>query len=539
MLSTQTIAGKILLPTITLLIILISTVLYYFSDILRQNTIETATTDAKSTLSQMVLQRQLYTESVVKKIKSVVPDAQFSTDHSNNDEAFPPPATLLHELSKLLSEQEGVTFKLYSPYPFANRADRTLTPFQQKAWDFFKNNPQEEFFITTERQNGMEVLRVAEADYMVSTGCTSCHNSHPDSPKTDWKVGDLRGILEVTTPITPQLVESRSLLVNVAIIFILGGAAIAALLIFVVKRVNNSLTEAVDLARELNGGNLTVKGKVHTCDEAGQVTVAINSVANSLHDSIAQVANSSHFLTDGTQHISESSKRIANDSNQQNDSLARISAMMQEVEAIMVKNTAHTEEATSLSMQAHRKAEEGTRQMGAMRHAMKEITESSTNISEIITTIEEIAFQTNILAINASVEAARAGQHGTGFAVVAQEVRNLALRSADAAKATTDLIENTASKVRSGAKITQETAAMLDEIMASSLQVVELMKEISKATAVQAQEVGNVNHQLNDLEALSKHNLDNSGNTATACEQLAREAQVLLGVVSRFKLAHA
>ena len=174
--------------------------------------------------------------------------------------------------------------------------------------------------------------------------------------------------------------------------------------------------------------------------------------------------------------------------------------------------------------------------MKDMLSSMSDINQSSLDISKIIKVIDDIAFQTNILALNAAVEAARAGQHGKGFAVVAEEVRNLAARSAKAAQQTTDLIEGSITNVQIGTKITNEIAAVFEEIAAGAVISTDRLSEISKASNDQATGIAQINKGVEQVALVVQNNSATAEESAAASEELSSQAELLKGMVSMFKM---
>ncbi len=185
----------------------------YISNASLGNTVEASKLNALSIIDQFKTLRGYYVKSVIKKVKGNETGLKISYDHKTMDDAIPLPATLIHDMSELLSKkgEDNIKLKLYSDFPFPNRKDRKLDSFGQEALAFFKATP-DQSFVKQDSVGGQEVVRVAVADKMVAQACVNCHNSRVDTPKNDWKLNDVRGVLEVISPIDTQLAANSSML---------------------------------------------------------------------------------------------------------------------------------------------------------------------------------------------------------------------------------------------------------------------------------------------------------------------------------------
>ncbi|UCE59302.1 MAG: CZB domain-containing protein [Phycisphaerales bacterium] len=236
-------------------------------------------------------------------------------------------------------------------------------------------------------------------------------------------------------------------------------------------------------------------------------------------------------VDDAAKQVSSASQQLAEGASEQASSLEETSSALEEMAAMTRTNAENAKEANNLSGQARDAARNGDTTIHRLNEAMTAINDSSGQISKIIKVIEEIAFQTNLLALNAAVEAARAGEHGKGFAVVADEVRNLAQRAAQAARETTGLIEDSVNKAKEGTDVAGEVGKALGAIVGDVTKVTDLVDGISKASDEQAQGVDQVNTAVSQMDKVTQQNASGAEESASAAEELAAQATAVKSMV--------
>ncbi len=257
---------------------------------------------------------------------------------------------------------------------------------------------------------------------------------------------------------------------------------------------------------------------------SANITNPIIRSTNHLAQVTQNVALSSNQLLMSAQQLSQASSEQAS-------AIEETSSTLQESASMLQQNNVNTKQAAQLSEKAKESANKGSNEMQEMMIAMQEIKKSSDQIARIIKVIDDIAFQTNILALNAAIEAARAGEAGMGFAVVAEEVRNLAGRSAQAAKDTTVIIESNIELSSQGVSVAERVCEALTEITAQAKKVNELMNEISNASQEQAQGVEQVNKAIAQMESVTQQNAASAEESASASEELNSQAESMRKIV--------
>jgi methyl-accepting chemotaxis protein len=230
--------------------------------------------------------------------------------------------------------------------------------------------------------------------------------------------------------------------------------------------------------------------------------------------------------------VASASQQLAQGASEQASSLEETSSALEEMAAMTQTNAQNSQNADQLMAQAKSVVNEAGTAMSETSQAMEQIAEASDQISKIIKVIEEIAFQTNLLALNAAVEAARAGEHGKGFAVVADEVRNLAQRAAGAAKETSALIEKTVQRVSRGVETNKGASASFSRIGESAAQVATLVTQIAQASTQQSQGITQINTAVSQMDTVTQQNASAAEESASAAEELSAQAQAVRGMVN-------
>ncbi len=302
---------------------------------------------------------------------------------------------------------------------------------------------------------------------------------------------------------------------------------------------NSAINEVVMVANKMGEGDLSlvVNGNYH--GSLNGLKNAINSTVDRLSKVVNQVRETSHNVKINSVEVSKGSQEIAECTSEQVSSLEETAVSMEQMSVAVNMNSDNASQANQLATESLRRATEGVKIVANVEQAMSGINQSNNKISEIISLIDGIAFQTNLLALNAAVEAARAGEHGRGFAVVAGEVRNLAQRSADAAKDIKSLIADSTSRITQGNELVKSSGESLDSIKDSIKEVSGIVNQIAKATKEQATGIEQVNMNIVHLDSVTKQNAIQVEHTASAGKELNSQADELSEVVAFFKTKKA
>ncbi len=566
----NSLAWRLILPVPFTIIVAIGLIWAVVPRVVASMAINDATLGGQQVAAQFKTIRDYYTANVVNK---VVAEGTFkaSFDHKNNPKVIPLPATFVHDLSALLADKD-TTVNLYSKYPFPVFKDRQLDDFQQQAWDFLNANPTA-VFSRNELRNGKQMVRVAIADTMTGQACIGCHNSEPTSPKTDWKVGDVRGVLEVNTAIDAQLAHG-STLSNLMV----AGAVLIGLFLLVITQwstrgVTGPLSGMVTQMGKLASGNFdVVLPGLGRKDEIGAMAEAVelfkvkaieraqleaeheeakerasaserkaemHRLADVFEDAVGNIAAAVASASGGLETAASTLSGNANTTRQ----LSGVVAQAANEASVNVQSVASaTGQLTGAVSEISHQVHESSRIAGlAVSQAeqtdvrITELSKAATRIGNVVKLITEIAGQTNLLALNATIEAARAGEAGKGFAVVASEGKMLATQTA---KAT----EEIGSQIAAMQAATQDSVSAIKEIGATISRISEIAKTTSSAveeqTATTRDIAGNIENAIGSTSRVAANigevNLA-AGETGVASTQVLDSARLLANEGSKLQ----
>lgn len=582
----------------------------FLDEINDRQVVASAEQRAATATAQIVADRLYYTKNIIGKLKKETADFKAGADYREVAGSVPLPATFVREVSQSLDESAKYRYDLLSKFNI-NKDKGLRTDFENRAWDSLAQDPQTPYVDLIAAGQGVE-LRYATADVAGANACVSCHNNHPKSPKKDFKLNDLMGVLVVSVPVTQDATLARELLsaegsskndtiektrelfettltalrqggttykdlamtqpvsvpantnpdidAKYATVGSLWGESQDAVRATRAEKVDFSSAEFVGRIRTIRERSLACLKEMNSAvamlqaNSDARTTMMGNiqygalaltavtfvcvlyyirrRVTGPITKIIAGLNEGADQVNDAASQVSSASQQSAEGASEQASSLEETSSALEQMAAMTRTNAENAKQANQLSTQARDAAQAGDKTMHQLNEAMIGINKSSGKISKIIKVIEEIAFQTNLLALNAAVEAARAGEHGKGFAVVADEVRNLAQRAAQAARETTGLIEDSTSKAKEGTDVASEVGKALGAIVGDVTKVTDLVDGITKASEEQAQGVDQVNTAVSQMDKVTQQNAAGAEESAAAAEELSAQALAVKGMVN-------
>ncbi|HNQ22582.1 MAG TPA: methyl-accepting chemotaxis protein [Phycisphaerae bacterium] len=436
-----------------------------------------------------------FTESNASIIKNTIAPGLDAAQTSRDADQIMRWANISDRLDKDVM-QPFLLLRVCAVYLLATNADAQWTKYQEQlkvakdgleAWaTIVKGDPQLEAAAGQIRQYLSDYEAAGQRYYQ---GLLTARASDTQMAKVAGQI--VAGMQELKSTLQEQM-ETRTARTNIMTLLMTAGALVlGVLLAYVITR---------SIVRPIN-----------------RIITGLNEGAEQVNDAAGQVSGASQDLAQGA--------------SEQASSLEETSSSLEEMAAMTRTNADNARQANDLSEQTRTAAQHGDKTMEALNVAMSAINDSSSEISKIIKVIEEIAFQTNLLALNAAVEAARAGEHGKGFAVVADEVRNLAQRAAQASREITGLIEDSVSKAREGSNVAGEVAKALGDIVGNVAKVTELINGIARASQEQTQGVDQINTAVSQMDKVTQQNAAGAEECASAAEELAAQAQAVQAVV--------
>jgi methyl-accepting chemotaxis protein-1 (serine sensor receptor) len=323
-----------------------------------------------------------------------------------------------------------------------------------------------------------------------------------------------------------------------AIVAVVVGVLLTALLShLLIRSISASLKTSIRVAQGVAAGDLTQTIEVGSMDETGQLLQALKDMNDSLISTVGAVRSGTETMGVASREIAAGNADLSARTESQAGSLEETASSMEELTTTVKQNADNARQANQLVVSASDFAVQGGAVVGQVVDTMGSIKESSRKIVDIIGVIDGIAFQTNILALNAAVEAARAGEQGRGFAVVAAEVRNLAQRSAGAAKEIKGLIGDSVEKVDAGSKLVDQAGQTMEQIVTSVKRVADIMSEITAASQEQSSGIEEINSAIAQMDEMTQQNAALVEQAAAAAESMEEQAAALAQAVSVFKLS--
>jgi methyl-accepting chemotaxis protein len=581
------IRGKLLLPIVIFAILIGIGVVWYVQYLAREQAVQTALDEAKRLSTQVQETREYYTKNVV--AKATKQNLEVTHDYAQKPDAIPLPATMIHELNDSLSKREGYTIRLYSKYPFPHRQNGgPRDAFEEEALAFLGSNPQSDFWRREEYQ-GRVVVRYTRADIMVSNTCVACHNTHPSSPKTDWKLGDVRGALELIVPIDHAMAVSQAGARDIALVIGLSLLFIVGVMAFLTHRlVFAPLKQMTEASTRIAVGDIDQALDYHSGDEMGVLANAFRGLVDyikgvagaanalsrkdltvtvipkserdllsrnferafgSLKEMIGHIMDNTATLSAASEQLSATATQLGSNAEETSAQANVVSVAAEQVSKNVQTVATGTEEMSisikEIARSAHEAAgvaTEAVRVAQTTNAVVGKLGESSVEIGKVIKVITSIAEQTNLLALNATIEAARAGEVGKGFAVVANEVKELAKETA---KATGDISQKIEA-IQAGARGAVEAIGRIGAIIH---QIHDYQSTIASAVEEQTATTNEISRNLTEAAKASAEIAQNiigvaqaaqstSGGAADsqrAATELARMAAELQRLVAQFR----
>ncbi len=387
-------------------------------------------------------------------------------------------------------------------------------------------------------RRAFDAFLAAERDPVAGDGAVRGMDREP--AKLLAEVGEMLANSGAATAAQAHADGQRATVISLTLMGVVGVTTLVGAVGFsrtITRRLGGEPEAAADLARAVAQGDLTVRIDLQAGD-CSSLMAQLKAMQDGLVRVVSDVRSNAQSVAFGSAQIAQGNADLSQRTEAQSGALQQTAATMEELDTTVRRNADHAQRANQLAQSASCVAVRGGEVVGQVVETMRDISERSRKIADIIGTIDGIAFQTNILALNASVESARAGEQGRGFAVVASEVRSLAQRSAEAAKEIKCLIGASAERVEQGMALVDQAGKTMGEVVTSIRRVTDLVGEISAASQAQSSGVAQVGQAVGQMDRSTQQNAALVEESAAAGESLNSQASRLVEVVSVFKLAH-
>jgi len=508
--------------------------------------------------AQVEVTRSYIAKNYVAKIKNSTAGESInvSRNHAGNPEAIPFPATATREIGEELGKKGIFQSRLISSSPL-NPANRPNDAFEEAAITAIAQG--QDSFSRVEGEGETMVYRRASADKATVQACTGCH--------VGTNVGDTLGVLSVSIPINSvhgamleSLKRTSGLLVGITLTTLI--MVYGLLQRFIISPLKHLTSISKDIAQ--GNGDLRKRVPVSGKDELGQLGQHFNQFIERLQRSITRVGQLTDQVASASAQLSATAEEIARGSETQTDRVTQSASAVEEMTMTASEVARNSMEAANIANETAQTAQTGYQVVGETVSGMQQLSEavghsatiisqlgqSSDQIGEIVRVIEDIADQTNLLALNAAIEAARAGEQGRGFAVVADEVRKLAERTTKATKEIGDMIrqiqkdtktavtsmEEGTGKVTGGVELANRTGQALTQIQEMVLQTASMIQQIAGAAEEQSVATKQIADDLETVAQVSRESSSGSGESAKASHDLSQLAAELQGIVGTFKV---
>jgi methyl-accepting chemotaxis protein len=508
--------------------------------------------------TQIQITRSYIAQNYVAKLKKskAGSDVVVAKDHVNNPDAIPFPATATREMGEEANKNGLFTARMISQNPL-NPANSSKDAFEADALRAIMSGA--ESFSRIEELNGVLTYRRASADKATSSACIGCH--------TDKQVGDTLGVLAVGLNMTKGKAASDKSMMSTALL--MGGMVLTIVVVtylllrsIVLKPLAHVATITRDIAQ--GEGDLTKRVPVNGNDEISQLGTYFNLFIEKLQKMIGKVAHVTDKVASASVELSATAEEISKGTDTLTSRASQTAAAVEEMNATVSQVAQNSGKAATLAQETVKTAKDGgtvvSDTINGMQHLsdavsnsatiIAELGKSSDQIGEIVRVIEDIADQTNLLALNAAIEAARAGEQGRGFAVVADEVRKLAERTTKATKEIGDMIrqiqqdtrgavdsmQQGTQKVSGGVELVNKTGEALTRIVQMVSESADMIRQIAVASEEQSVATQQIANDIENVAKVTKESASGANESAKASHDLSQLAVELQGIVGSFKV---